>query len=50
MKPPRDVRVGESASLGVGWLDCGCGCGASKKSPAALCRPMMREIKRAALR
>jgi len=50
MKSPHDMRVGESASPAVGWLDYGRGGGAPKKCPPMLCLSMVREIKGTALR
>jgi hypothetical protein len=50
MKSPGDVRVGESPSLDVGWLDSGLRSEAPKKRRAAFRSSMVREIKCAVLR
>ncbi len=47
MKSPRDVRVGESPSPDVGWLNSGPRSEAPKKRRAAFRSFMVREVKRA---
>ena len=50
MKSPGGVRVSESPSPSVGWLNSGRGRETPKKRRAALHSSMVREVKRAALR
>jgi len=50
IKSPRDVRVGESPALEVGWLNAGLRSEAPKKRRTALCRSTVGKVKCAALR
>ena len=50
MKSPRDVRIGESSSLDVRWLQSGRGSEPPEKRSSAPCCSTMREVKRAVLR
>jgi hypothetical protein len=50
MKSPGDVGVGESAPMGVGWLNPGRRSEALEQRRTTLPRSVLDEVKRAALR